>query len=288
LKIENVRRKPSGIGASLEPDQAIFSDDKLQQSLVEIGFFPARTRNGKELFSSNGDVLVDLKDGVRYILRFGKVAGVQAGSEGQKLNRFLLVTAQLTDEVQKPPTLEPEPAGPAAPATTPPAAETPKSSGGGCQEEGKKEETKTAEPTKEKAKAEGTKAKSGAETPPKPPVKLDPAQAELERVKKANQRKLDEFNTKKKKAEARVADLNARFGDWYYVISEDTYKKIHLGRADIIREGATAKETGFGVDAFRLLEKEGIKKPATPAPGPGGPGGPGGFPPGGFPGLPPM
>ena len=113
---------------------------------------------------------------------------------------------------------------------------------------------------------------------------------ELDRIKKANQRKTDEYNLKKKKAEAKVAELNSRFRDWYYIISEDTYKKIHLGRTDIIRKGATAKETGFGVDAFRLIEKQGIKPPppaASPPPGGRGPGGPGGFP-GGFPGLPPM
>ena len=95
---------------------------------------------------------------------------------------------------------------------------------------------------------------------------------------------MDEYNLKKKKAEAKVAELNTRFRDWYYIISEDTYKKIHLGRTDIIREGASAKETGFGVDAFRLLEQQGIKPPPPSPPAGGrGPGGPGGFPGGGFP-----
>lgn len=295
LKIEDVRRKPAGLGASLEPDAALLADSKMRQSLFEMGFIPAETAKGTELYSSNGEVLVDLKDGIRYVLRFGKVAGVQAGSDGQKLNRYLLVTAQLADEMLKTPALDPEPAGPTAPSTTPPVEETPKTNGGGCQEE-TKEETKAdeksgkakAEPAKTKAdvpKAEGSKTKAGVEPPAKPPVKADPAQLELERIKKANQRKLDEYTLKKKKAQAKVGELNARFGDWYYIISEDTYKKIHLGRADIIREGATAKETGFGVDAFRLLEKQGIKPPPPAPPAstpPGGPGGgfPGGLPPG--------
>ena len=61
-------------------------------------------------------------------------------------------------------------------------------------------------------------------------------------------------------AVARVAELNARFADWYYVISEDVYKKIHLGRSDIIKEGATARDAGFDVDAFRKLETDGIEK----------------------------
>jgi len=307
LKIEDVRRKPPEVGEALDPDAKLFKDPKLQQALLKMGFIPARDK----LYSTNGEVHVDLKDGVKYVLRFGDIAGVQAGSDGQKLNRFLMVNAELTDDMKQPPMLEPEPAGPEAPsttppATTPPATEAPKPNGGACQEEGKKEETKEepkSEATKAKAKGDdksgkaktepGTKAKAGAEPPAKPakaPAKPDPAQVELDRIRKANQRKMDEYNLKKKKAEAKVAELNSRFRDWYYIISEDTYKKIHLGRADIIREGATAKETGFGVDSFRLLEKQGIKPPppaASPPPGGRGPGGPGGFP-GGFPGLPPM
>ncbi|MFN0017110.1 MAG: DUF4340 domain-containing protein [Pirellulaceae bacterium] len=289
LKIEDVVRKPPGAE----------TDTKVRQTQIKMGFIPAQD---KKLYSTNGEVYVDLLDGVRYILRFGDIAGVQAGSDGKKLNRYLLVNAELTDDVLNPPMLEPEPAGPAAPPatppTTPPAAETPKPNGGACQEEPKaegKDEPKAAEPAKEKAKAEPgkTKAKAGAEPPTKPvkPIaKPDPAQLELDRIKKANQRKLDEYTLKKKKADAKVADLNSRFRDWYYVISEDTYKKIHLGRTDIIREGASAKETGFGIDAFRLLEKNGINPPPPPPPmggrGPGGPGG--GFPGGLPPGFPPM
>lgn len=286
LKIEDVKRTPAGVGDALSPQSKLYSDPKLQASLVKMGFIPAKN----QLYCTNGEVYVDLKDGVRYVLRFGDIAGVQAGSEGQKLNRYLLVSTELTEDLLKPPVLEPEPAGPAAPETTPPttppAAETPKTNGGACQEE--PAEKAKEEPKAAKTEPAKTKAKAGAEPPAKPvvkaPVKPDAAQLERDRIKKANQRKMDEYNLKKKKAEAKVAELNTRFRDWYYIISEDTYKKIHLGRTDIIREGASAKETGFGVDAFRLLEQQGIKPPPPSPPAGGrGPGGPGGFPGGGFP-----
>jgi hypothetical protein len=303
LKIENVARKPAE-----KPEDKGKLNEKQLQAHVRMGFIPAKDGT---LYSTNGEVIVDLKDGVRYVLRFGDIAGVQAGSDGQKLNRYLMVNAEVSEDLLKPPVLEAEPAGPAAkPPTTPPAEEkpaekeTPKPNGGACQEEEKKEEPKAA-PAKTKAKDDGKGAKAKTEPgktegrnligpdPPMPsvkPVKPNTAQLEIDRIRKANQRKMDDYNLKKKKAEAKVAELNARFKDWYYVISEDTYKKIHLGRTDIIREGATAKETGFGIDAFRLLEQQGIKPPPPPAaePPPGrGPGGRGGFP-GGFPGLPPM
>jgi len=83
-------------------------------------------------------------------------------------------------------------------------------------------------------------------------------EAERERIVKENQRKLDEHKDKLKKAEDKVQELNYRFADWYYVISEDVFKKIHLGRADIIQETEEARKEGFGVDAFRELEQRGL------------------------------
>ena len=83
---------------------------------------------------------------------------------------------------------------------------------------------------------------------------------EIKRIEKENQRKLDEWKDKRGKAEAKVRELNARFADWYYVVSEDEYKKIRLGRGDLIKEGAKAADEGFGVDAFRKLQEEGLQK----------------------------
>ena len=87
-----------------------------------------------------------------------------------------------------------------------------------------------------------------------------------------NERKLNDYNDKKKKAEVRVKELNARFADWYYVVSEDVYKKIRLVRSDIVKESAAAKEEGFGVDAFRKLEEGGVKGASKPTPAPSSPG----------------
>jgi hypothetical protein len=102
---------------------------------------------------------------------------------------------------------------------------------------------------------------------------------ERERIRKENQRKQDERDEKLKKANTRIAELNSRFADWYYIISEDEYKKVHLGRSDLIAEKQSAAAEGFGVDALRQLEKEGLeqKKPDDGAivPPPDAPFGPG-------------
>ena len=55
-----------------------------------------------------------------------------------------------------------------------------------------------------------------------------------EEITKANQRKIDERNDKLEKAQRRVKELNARFADWYYVISEDIYKKLRVTQAELV------------------------------------------------------
>jgi hypothetical protein len=82
-------------------------------------------------------------------------------------------------------------------------------------------------------------------------------QQERERITKENQRKIDERNDKLSKARQKVQELNYRFADWYYVISEDVYKKIHLSHTDIIRkaeaEDDEASESDSGdVPTFNL------------------------------------
>jgi hypothetical protein len=281
LKIESVDRKPEGLGADLVLDQKLMGNDEAADSLAEHGFF-AGPRSGKlELFSRNGEVIIDCKDGVRYILRFGDVASVQESAALEKLNRYLLVTAQVAEEMLQPPVLEPEPAGPAA---TEPPKETPEksasgASGGACpaQDEEQQDAGQEDKPTKAASDKAGAKpaagGKPGASPPPKTEPALDPAQIRREQIKKENERRLKEHEEKKKRAQGRVNELNSRFAPWYYVISEDTYKKIHLGRSDIIQEGSTAKETGFGIDAFRKLETEGLRKAPPPSSGSGGFGG---------------
>jgi hypothetical protein len=263
LKIVDVVRKPEGLGNSLRVSSEKLPPEQ-QRELLEFGFYPSPAPDGTlDIYGKNGEVIVETRDGVQYILRFGDIAPQAAtpstakktdsastsDSEQVKVHRYLFVTTQVAPSVLTPPQLEPEPAGP----EPPPSAE-------------KKDADKPA--TDKEAKKEGdaatgdTKSEEGKSDEPKV---VDPQQAERERIRKENERKMNEYRDKKKKAETRVAELNARFADWYYVVSEDVYKKIRLVRSDIVKEAATAKEEGFGVDAFRKLEEEGLK--ASPLPG---------------------
>lgn len=242
LQIVDVVRKPAGLSEVLKAGGDVLSQRDIMESLLMFGFLPAQPPGAErvEIVASNGEVAVDTKDGVQYILRFGNVSGAeeQSGDEPGdqiKLNRFLFVTAQLSPYTLVEPTYEPEPAGPPA------AADAPKSDD-------------AAQP---------------ADSDPAKPA--DPQALERDRIKRENDRKRNDYNDKRKKAMARVAELNARFADWYYVISEDVYKKIHLSRSDIVREDAEARIAGFDVDAFRKLESDGVDKttptePESPAP----------------------
>lgn len=245
LKIIDVRRKPAKLGADLKAGKDLQADQQVIQDLVKRGFYPVPTDDGKvEILSSKGELTISTKEAVQYVLRFGESV-FDASRDATQPGRYLMIAAQVDESAIPKPKLVPEPPAPA---------EVP--------EAGKKGEEK------------------------KGPIDLEKQKKADERAQiiKDNQRKTDAYNEQLKKARLKVRDLNFRFGDWYYVISDDVYKKIHLSRPDLIKEKSSAKEEGFDIEAFRELEEGPKKKEARPPMGPGGfPGG--GFPGGGFPGM---
>ena len=108
-------------------------------------------------------------------------------------------------------------------ATEPPAGEQPAT-----------EKPTTEQPAAEK-KAEVVDPDAAAEAEEK-------AQAaklvEAKRIREDNKRKEEEYKKKIENGEKRVKELNERFADWYYVISDSTYKKIHVGRDQLIKKKA--------------------------------------------------
>ena len=78
--------------------------------------------------------------------------------------------------------------------------------------------------------------------------------AERQRIEADNKRKTDDYNATVKKGKDRAKQLNDRFADWYYFITEDDYKKVHVGPADVIKKKAAP---------------EGAAAPSTPGLGPG-------------------
>jgi len=274
LEIVDVTQKPKALAREL----AVGDETKLTQetalALQSAGFrlVPNPAEQIFEIIGSNGELVLRMKEGYEYRLRFGGIAGL-GGEESSGVNRYVFVTARVVpDHFPKPtpPTLPELPSGPdPAPA---PAPEAPPS-------EDDQEEDSAADDTEEAAQddagAEEADADEGADKDESAdePVADDTKEksltdriAEIEAKRSALQlaynKELEKWEQEKGVAEAKVNSLNARFADWFFIVSEDVFQKLHLGRDDIIKEKASAAVEGFGIDAFRSLEEGGLKKKA--------------------------
>jgi hypothetical protein len=233
LKIVDVSRKPAGLSANLRAKGTFYSDRETVASLGEKGFYVARMQDYYELLSNDGEVRVLMKDGVQYVLRFGQIAGTSSEKDkakdqkggkkdeasGSGVNRYLFVMAEFNPGAIAKPELQPLPEEKAAEKKDDKKADEKKP---GAKPDDKKAEDKKAEKKPEDKKAE-EKAKADLK-------------AERERIEKENKRKQDEYDQKIKDGENRVSELNARFADWYYVIADNVYQKIHLNRQAIVKK----------------------------------------------------
>ena len=281
LKIIDVQRKPKGLGVDLKADESFMDDDENRRSMMAHGYYASATGAGDfELYAANGEVYVGMKDGYEYILRFGSVAMTDEGTDDGSLNRYLFVMARVDESKFPTPQLEPLPTSVDLPkpeagdAPAPPDADAEKEGDDGENSDDENSDDVNSDDAKKDDVKNDEKEKEAEEE------RKRELQAAVERVEKENQRKMDTWEEDKKKAADKVRELNARFSDWYYVISEDVYKRIHLSRNDIIKENAAAIDEGFGIDAFRKLQKDGVNPPPDTSSGTSSGGA--------FPGVPPI
>lgn len=162
------------------------------------------------------------------------------------------------------------PAEPATPATEPAAPEAEKPAGDAKPAEGDKPVEAPATPVGEEPKDPVAAQSTGAArvrlistqdpAAAQDPAAQDPAagqenaqppelteeewkerlEAERERINKENQRRLDQRNDRMEVAKKRVAELNARFADWYYIVSDSEFKRLKIELSDLI----TTKKPG--------------------------------------------
>jgi hypothetical protein len=223
-------------------------------------------------------------------------------AEGE--NRYLFVMAQFNETLLEQPELTPLPGSelpggqvPAAPAagetpTEEPATAEPTSDEAGTKEAdedvsaaesfddsqllalAQAEDAPTAdvaapatEPASAAEPANAIEPASATEPAPVDAIAAEEARAEIEAE---NKRLVDEFNAKVEEGKKRVNELNDRFADWYYVISNEVYEKIHLSRENVIKQpepaagdtagpntGAAANvPQGDTIDAFEALKNQ--------------------------------
>ncbi len=290
LEIESVFRKPEGLGHDLKVEEGFAKD------LTRMGYHVnPKTR---ELVSAEGEVRIGTKDGVEYVLRFGNEVQLSSSSEDteedegtgdseeteekeEEKHRLLFVMARMDwSKLPEPETEDPPELPGGGNASGTPSddssdeaedAETDDSSSKTAADntaadeaestETSEGETTVADDAAGAKPAEGD-AKEGDEADAEADREAEEAEImkERERISKENERKLNEYNEKVKKAKEKVAELNTRFGDWYYVVSDEKYKEIFLGLDELTKEKEDADVSGDGVDAFRDLQEKGLKK----------------------------
>ena len=309
LEIVDVRRKPPGLSADLRAAGTLMNDLETMLSLQSKGYYlveiPVQDKVYLDVLSNQGELRVSMKDGVQYVLRFGEIAGGtgETGEEEKEeapddseaedsetggLNRYLFVMARLDASMIPEPELEP------LPEAEPPADdETGDEKAKGEATEGEEPGDEQAEATEDATSEEGTSADEASDqSDDLPSVGHDNAPPngrdadeettklaeERERIQKENKRKQEEYDEKIEEGKKHVDELNERFADWYYVIADDVYQKIRLGRSDIIKKkdkdedeeeadqdasgdaaGAEPAEAGSTVSDFEKLKQEGLE-----------------------------
>lgn len=122
LRIADVVKKPAGLAGDLKGNKTLLSNKESISSLQRRGFFPdpeQKSGDVVDFFSKSGELVVTLKDGVQYLLRFGGPAGAEITAtdknetnEEEKaedivsINRFLLVTTKVDEAKFPQPDLE--------------------------------------------------------------------------------------------------------------------------------------------------------------------------------------
>ncbi|MDR0336299.1 MAG: DUF4340 domain-containing protein [Planctomycetaceae bacterium] len=214
LKIVSVTKKPSVLAAALREgkpfsEQIGTPDPSLRKSgfcLVPLPDLKGGTgERTPKLLSNEGDIQIRMKDGIRYNLRFGDLTGTES---------------EMTNDADN------------------------------------KTETSSNTPTIMGANRYlFITAEFDVSMIPAPEIKpvpeipdgLNPEQTETankekEQIEKSNQREQERYDKAIEDGKKRAEKLTDRFADWYYVISEDVYKKIHLTQTNVFRE--KKKETG--------------------------------------------
>lgn len=255
LKIVGVRRKPPGLSATLAEGEGLKVTQSDLDSLTAKGFYNVP---GKGLLSNEGELIVSTFNGVTYVLRFGSVftgsdIEVEIGGEkvaakpaaapaadgekkdpaapaeekkddaSVKKNRFVFITAQFSPEAIGDAPVEPtkpeEPKADEAPAA--------------AADPAKPEEAK--DPAAPAEAKEGDKPAGGPKPDPKVEAKAayDKALKEYEAQKDVYKYQKKEYDEKVAEGEKQAKRLNARFADWYYVISEDLFEDLRVKPEDL-------------------------------------------------------
>ena len=243
LQIIDVARKPAGLSADLKAAESFVNDVEAVSSLQQRGFLPL---SSGVILSTEGQTVIGMKDGVEYVLRFGAGTTVtepgKAGSEedgdapeesAETAARYLLVMAQFNENLLEQPDLVELPSLPEDKAENADSGEQPEDKEGQDGEVGEEATSDEKASTDEKTTAADLlKQADEAEAAMQKAIEV------RRQVERENRRKQETYDEKVVSGKKRVAELNGRFADWYYIVSDEEFKKIHLNRDAVITSKA--------------------------------------------------
>ena len=280
LEIIDVEKKPEILASSLRKGSEFVDANNIQElqntanSLMQKGFRPANELgadgkplsypNGKpklKVVSQKGEVLVGMKDGVEYVLRFGEIyRGPEDDENSSGDSRYIYAFARVNENLLDQPVLAPVPSPLLQPVNDSNNSAVQDSNGtkGANGSKGKEGEPSVPAISPPGPPPNFTPPSAPPSiTPPPPPSpnsggvenesnssvessvdsfakKKADLDAEIARIKASNLQIQREYQDKVSKAQARVKELNENLADWYYVISNEVYQKIRLDRSDYI------------------------------------------------------
>jgi len=252
MKIVGVRPKPPSLSRDLKMGEGLQLDPLVRSDLGQKGFMFARTQSGgMQLVAKEGEVVAKTDQGVVYALYFGEIfSGTEeeiefgfakdsateqpadaektdeaADTDGKQKSRYLFVTVQFDDSL-----IPGKPAEPVMPQEPTAPADLPQSPTEGPADALISE---NAGPQAEYARQKAI---------------YDTTIAGFDSAKAKYEADLAAFQGKVAEGEAQVKELNARFADWFYVISAGSFENLRQGRDTLVKpkgEPAAAQPPNF-------------------------------------------
>ena len=283
--------KPAILVDNLKQGNEFFSNLKDQknqavvQSLQQKGFYTVAVQNPQgqqvpKVVSNKGEVLVGMKDGVEYVLRFGDIyRGPEEEENATGDSRYIYALARVNPSLLDPLELEtvPKPLSDSPAPILDQNSSKRKGAKGDTGENGVEAKSPSIKPPGPPPNFVPSSTPP-ATTPPPPPVAVEgkPAitsekkelakkspseftkkkverEAEIARINASNANKQREFNDKIAKAQKRVNELNQELAGWYYVISNEVYEKVRLERKDFVQLKSVDAEMPDEVKASHVL-----------------------------------
>lgn len=268
LKIAGVRPKSKYRGfflltpdlkLNLQPD---FETDKqglaqaiqqLQGELDQKGFNLAGTAEKMELVAQNGDISIGTEQGVLYTLSVGanydgeeteiEIGSTEEDGEGedskeaavepsvQNKDRYMMVRVAFDESLVSQKPVQPvEPVAPVKPEGYLPAPEKADTDTDAKNPDEPSEDPAEKPPSEKTTERDPAFIKYDSDLAAFEELKLD-----YELAKTRFETETKEFQDKISKGKKLVAELNERFGDWYYVISGENLSTLQSKRSDLVK-----------------------------------------------------